>query len=254
MCLSLRSAIAAGVAGGALLSACASQPDSAATERPPVAATSTEIARTEPTPPALPVAAPQDYRYVLTSSCGERGLLGDYDVVVLDGKVTSAESLNEDYPYRPDPSEVPTLVDLFAKAQSASSGAIVEFVLDEAGLPKSLSLDPVPNGTDDEECYEVSHLKEISSSTGQADRSADSDDGVQVVTVHSVVVSVPDTWVSTPNGCEAALGQGTYVHAPGELGSKTCGTVPSLTVVSADEELGRALTRYRLFTIEGVAL
>ncbi len=72
------------------------------------------------------------------------------------------------------------------------------------------------------------------------------DDGLREVTVGSVALSVPAAWVSTPNGCEAFLGRGTYLHAPGELGKATCGSVPSLAVVSTDRELGRALIRYPL--------
>ena len=140
------------------------------------------------------------------------------------------------------------------KAHSAPSEAVVELVLDDAGLPRLLSLDPIPNAVDDEECYEVSRLKGIESAIGQADRLAGPNDGERAVTLGSVVVSVPDTWVSTRNGCERALGRGTHVHAPGTLGTRTCGTVPSLTVVSTDSAPGRALIRYPLEerTINGV--
>lgn len=103
---------------------------------------------------------PSDYRFVLKSSCGERGLLGRYKVVVRDGRVSSVTSLNTDYPYQPALAEVPTLQGLLEKARSARAKAAVDLELDEAGLPKRLAIDHVPNGVDDEECYEVSELSE----------------------------------------------------------------------------------------------
>ncbi|UUZ58049.1 hypothetical protein [Nocardioides sp. B-3] len=42
-------------------------------------------------------------------------------------------------------------------AESARPDA-VEYVVDDTGVPRSLSLDPIPNGIDDEECYEVTDL------------------------------------------------------------------------------------------------
>ena len=81
---------------------------------------------------ATPSAIPDSYRYVIESSCGERGFLGRYRVVVRDGAVVSVKNLNDDYPYQPDFAEVPTL-----------------------------EIDHVPNAIDDEECYEVSALKII---------------------------------------------------------------------------------------------
>lgn len=107
--------------------------------------------------PAAPI--PASYRYVLTSSCGERSLLGAYDVVVRQGVVTSVENLEKDYPRQPEPAEVPTLADLLDKAESAPPQAVVTLELDDAGLPRFLSVDPMPEAIDDEECYRVSHLE-----------------------------------------------------------------------------------------------
>lgn len=101
---------------------------------------------------------PQSYAFTLTSSCGERGLLGDYRVTVRDEQVSAVENLNKDYPYEPTFDEIPTLQDIVALAESARPDAIVEYVVDDAGVPRSLSLDPVPNGIDDESCYEVTDL------------------------------------------------------------------------------------------------
>jgi hypothetical protein len=117
----------------------------------PVATTSAPV-------PVLPTS----YVYVLTSSCGERGFLGDYRVVVRDEAVVNAVGLNKDYPYRPDLAEVPTLADLLAMAKSAAPGATVDLVVDPEGFPVSLTIDHLPDAIDDEECYEVSELRRSS--------------------------------------------------------------------------------------------
>ncbi|MFC7724156.1 DUF6174 domain-containing protein [Nocardioides sp. GCM10028917] len=101
---------------------------------------------------------PRSYAFKLTSSCGERGLIGDYRVTVRDGQVSDVDNLNDDYPYEPTFAEVPTLQDLADLAESARPDEVVEYVVDEVGVPRSLSLDPTPNGVDDEECYEVADL------------------------------------------------------------------------------------------------
>ncbi|MCW2766129.1 MAG: hypothetical protein JWO11_2088, partial [Nocardioides sp.] len=75
-------------------------PDHVAVETGP----GSPVATTTAPVPALPTS----YEYVLTSSCGERGFLGDYRVVVRDEAVVTAVGLNKDYPYRPDLAEVPT--------------------------------------------------------------------------------------------------------------------------------------------------
>lgn len=111
-------------------------------------------ARTSTQTEAAPT-LPKSYEFTLTSSCGERGLIGDYRVTVRDDQVTAVENLNDDYPYQPKLTEVPTLQDIVDLAESAGPDAVVEFVVDDTGVPRSLSLDPIPNGIDDEECYEV---------------------------------------------------------------------------------------------------
>ncbi len=115
---------------------------------PATTSTATDVATT----------LPRSYAFTLTSSCGERGLLGDYRVHVRDDRVSGVENLNDDYPYEPTPTEVPTLQDMVDLAESARPGAVVDYVVDDAGVPRSLSLDPVPHGIDDEECYEVTDL------------------------------------------------------------------------------------------------
>lgn len=153
----LRSPFAAAVAVCAVLTGCGSQ-----------------VAGADPDPSSSVQSGtpPESYTYVLTSSCGERGLIGDYNVVVENGTVVSAESRNARYPYEPDLSEVPTLADLIAKAASAPQ-SVIEYTVDDAGLPKSLSLDPVPNGIDDEECYRVTGLRESEPGTTTSEPTSD---------------------------------------------------------------------------------
>lgn len=110
---------------------------------------------------------PKSYAFTLTSSCGERGLIGDYRVTVRDEHVSGVENLNDDYPYEPTLTEIPTLQDLVDLAESARPDAVVAYVVDDRGVPRSLSLDPVPNCIDDEECYEVSDLVTFASARDQ---------------------------------------------------------------------------------------
>jgi uncharacterized protein DUF6174 len=97
---------------------------------------------------------PADYRYTLTSSCGERALIGRYQVVVNDGAVSTAEPMDSDTP-PPRLADVPTLEGIVEKANQAESDADVELELDDAGVPVSLSIDHDPDLIDDEECYDV---------------------------------------------------------------------------------------------------
>lgn len=113
---------------------------------------------TTPTETDVATTLPKSYAFTLTSSCGERGLLGDYRVTVRDEGVRGVENLNDDYPYEPTLTEIPTLQDIVDLAESAHPDAVVECVVDDTGMPRSLSLDPVPDGIDDEECYEVTDL------------------------------------------------------------------------------------------------
>lgn len=119
-----------------------------------------EPAASPTTSPEAEAAAtlPKSYAFTLTSSCGERGLLGDYRVTVRDGQVSGVENLNDDYPHEPTFAEIPTLQDLVDLAESTRPEAVLEYVVDDTGVPRSLSLDPVPNGIDDEECYQVADL------------------------------------------------------------------------------------------------
>nr|WP_237448381.1 DUF6174 domain-containing protein [Nocardioides flavescens] len=102
---------------------------------------------------------PSTYDLVLTSTCGERSLIGDYQVSVVDGQVTSATSLDPGYPSPRRLDDVPTLRDLLDKAEDAGAGAEVDLRTDDRGWPVELSIDHLPRAVDDEECYRVSHLE-----------------------------------------------------------------------------------------------
>lgn len=148
-------AVVGAIAMGAMaMTSCAAGP-----EGPRATATSSAAGSAgSPTSSASVAQIPDSYRYVLESSCGERGFLGRYRVLVRGGVVASVKNLNDDYPYQPDLDEVPTLTRLVEMAESAGPDAVVELVLDDAGLPRSLEIDHLPNAIDDEECYEVSAL------------------------------------------------------------------------------------------------
>lgn len=108
------------------------------------------------TPDSIRAAAeriPPDYSYRLTSSCGERALIGTYDIVVQDrdrvvsgARADGAASMIENLEY-------PTIKALLDDALRADSPAEVEFETDAAGLPARLSIDGEPDAIDDEECY-----------------------------------------------------------------------------------------------------
>ena len=111
---------------------------------------------------------PSDYTYVLTSSCGERALLGTYEIAVAgadrvvsakpadakpaDGKPADAKPADaETSPMAT--TDYPTIKALLESALGAGPKAEVEFEADAAGLPARLSIDPEPDASDDEECY-----------------------------------------------------------------------------------------------------
>lgn len=97
---------------------------------------------------------PPDYRFVLTSSCGERPALGTFRVEVVADAVTSAEPVDAGVP-PPRHWGVPTLRELIAKVDEAERGAEVELVTDADGIPVTVDIDQSEDVVDDEECYEV---------------------------------------------------------------------------------------------------
>ncbi|AZP16052.1 DUF6174 domain-containing protein [Streptomyces aquilus] len=102
---------------------------------------------------------PAAYTYTLTSSEGERSLIGRFRVTVRDGKVTEAVGLDDSARRVVEraPDQVPTLGALLgALKQARSDGADTaeaEYAAD--GHPERIFLDWDENAVDDEERYVV---------------------------------------------------------------------------------------------------
>ena len=151
---SLRAAATLVVAGTLLLGACG---DDAAPSASP-GTRSTASSRTTPQPVDLPAS----YRFVVSSTCGERSFIGTYAVVVRDDEVVAARSLDHGYQYQPRLDEVPTLADLLHQVEAAEQDAVVGLEQGADGVPTWVSIDHVPSGIDDEECYRISRFEPLS--------------------------------------------------------------------------------------------
>ncbi|KND43997.1 hypothetical protein IQ64_15135 [Streptomyces stelliscabiei] len=138
-----RALTAAALAGAsiALLSSCGEEPTAAATPAP---------AWTEPSA----------YRYTLTSSEGERALIGTFEVTVRDGKVEKATGLDDSARRLVDrsPSDVPTIAELLRQADAARGDGADAVDVDYAkdGRPTAISIDWEEDAIDDEEAYTLS--------------------------------------------------------------------------------------------------
>jgi hypothetical protein len=134
-------------------------------------------AASAPEPAAVPAAAPASpsapaakrgwteppaYKFTLTSTCGERALIGRFRVTVTSGAVTRTEGLD-------DAARkalmlrlsklVPTLGQLLDEADTARRQGADEVVVhvDRAdGHPTSIRIDPNRDAIDDESCYDIS--------------------------------------------------------------------------------------------------
>jgi hypothetical protein len=112
-------------------------------------------------PSVDPAALPASYRMVLHASCGERRLIGSFDLVVRDDRVVKAGPARVVSRAALRLSDFPTLADLVDKAEHAEPDAVVDLRLDENGVPRSLSIDHLPQAIDDEECYRVTGLRPL---------------------------------------------------------------------------------------------
>lgn len=105
---------------------------------------------------------PPAYKFTLTSTCGERALIGRFRVTVASGAVIRTEGLD-------DAARkalmlrlsklVPTLGQLLAEADTARRQGADEVVVhvDRAdGHPTSIRIDPDRDAIDDESCYDIS--------------------------------------------------------------------------------------------------
>lgn len=102
---------------------------------------------------------PASYTYTLTSSEGERSLLGTFEVTVRDGKVTRAVGADEDSRRvaREADGRMPTIGDLLAEADAARGEDADRVDVDHAadGRPTRISLDWDEDAIDDEAVYEI---------------------------------------------------------------------------------------------------
>jgi hypothetical protein len=123
-----------------------------------------------PPPPAVPWREPPAYAFTLESRCGERALIGTFRVSVVDGKVSTAEGLDEPgrraLTTQPAADLVPTLRALLDRIREArQSGAHVADVEFDpvAGHPTKITIDREASAIDDEECYTVTDVEPLTS-------------------------------------------------------------------------------------------
>jgi hypothetical protein len=111
--------------------------------------------------PPLTWTAPAKYGFTLDSRCGERALIGRFQVTVQDDRVVRTEGL-DDAARRAlmlrIADLVPTLSGLEAEAETARrQGADVVRVERDPGdaHPTKITIDPELNAVDDEACYTI---------------------------------------------------------------------------------------------------
>ncbi|MET0523882.1 MAG: DUF6174 domain-containing protein [Nocardioides sp.] len=98
------------------------------------------------------------YIFDVTSTCGERNLLGSFRVTVVDDQVAEVRPLDGTRLHGLGPDDFPTLADLLDLVDEVGPEADLEVELDEGGLPRQIVIDHVPEAIDDEECYRISNL------------------------------------------------------------------------------------------------
>ena len=104
---------------------------------------------------------PSTYTFDVSSTCGERNLIGDFRVTVVDGEVERVRPLGVTRLYGLGPDDFPTLADLVDLVDGVGPDAVVEVELDDGGLPRQVAIDHVPDAIDDEECYRVSNPHDV---------------------------------------------------------------------------------------------
>jgi hypothetical protein len=139
--------LSAAVLGGTLLCA------------PTACGSSTSAESAEASAPQSTWQEPSSYAYTLTSSEGERNLLGTFRVTVRDGKVVEAVGLDESgrRVTEQSPAEVPTIGGLLEELEQArrdrADTAEAKYAAD--GHPLRISLDWDENAIDDEALYVI---------------------------------------------------------------------------------------------------
>lgn len=102
-----------------------------------------------------------DYAFTLTSSCGERNLIGDFEVEVAGGEVVAVSASLAHLEMTPE-SYVESgggTIDGFLDLAEDRHADVTDVTFDDdLGYPTTLTLDPVPLGVDDEECYTITNV------------------------------------------------------------------------------------------------
>ena len=102
-----------------------------------------------------------DYAFTLTSSCGERNLVGDFDVEVAGGEVVAVAASLAHLEMTPE-SYVESggrTIDGFLDLVDERHDDVTDVAFDDVlGYPTSLTLDPMPRAIDDEECYAITDV------------------------------------------------------------------------------------------------
>lgn len=103
---------------------------------------------------------PASYSFTLTSECGERALIGTYAVTVTDEAVSGVEPLDEVAGWSMPAAQeyVPTIAELLERIVDAP-GEVREAAFDDDGVPTHVFFDPMPDGIDDEECYDLTDVR-----------------------------------------------------------------------------------------------
>ena len=113
-------------------------------------------------PAAVEWLAPDDYEFVLDSSCGEQQLIGRFRVVVDNGTVGEVEGLNERGRYlvaSPSTDGIPTLTQLltlYNEAQERGADVATVDVDPTDGHPTRIDIDLDVDVVDDESCFVIS--------------------------------------------------------------------------------------------------
>lgn len=103
------------------------------------------------------------YSFTITSSCGERLMIGTFAVQVADGEITSVEGLDEPGRRAADvdslPEVVPTIGGLLDRLVALDASELREATFDPGtGVPTHVLIDPVADAIDDEECYDLADV------------------------------------------------------------------------------------------------
>jgi hypothetical protein len=107
---------------------------------------------------------PANYSFVVESTCGERALIGVFEVVVVEHKVSSATGRDSQAEAMLESGGlvfIPTIAEMLAEAAAAEEAGADEVTVTYAddGTPQLISIDYLVNAIDDEACYLISEFE-----------------------------------------------------------------------------------------------